>query len=159
MTKIYLDGIDIQTVFGISIESGTDDFLKYPAKKDSITHDWQDANGLDVDLTKMFFNARNISLRCNVIVDNEEQFWQNYQSFLAQLAKPGYRRIQVSQFGEKSFYCYYKECTSFTRFTRIKDNGLSRIGCKFTLNLVEGEPNIDYNNVFIVDEQGRFLVS
>jgi len=158
MTKYFIDGIDILTVFGVSVEGGSDDFLKYPAKKDSITHDWQDANGLDVDLTKIFFNARPISLKCSILVSSEEEFWNRYQSFLAQLAKPGYRRIQITQFGEKSFYCFYKECTSFTRHTRLKENP-GQIACKFTLNLLEGEPNIDYNNVFIVDEQGRFLIT
>ncbi len=158
MTKYFIDGIDIQTVFGIRVESGSDDLLKYPAKKDSITHDWQDANGVDVDLTKLFFKERTISLRCNILVEAEEEFWNKYQSFLAQMAKPGYRRLQLSEFGEKSFYVYYKECTSFERKTNIKNNP-GKIACKFTLNMVEGEPNIDNNNVFIVDEQGRFIVT
>ena len=155
--KYYIDGKDLWTVFNMFVEEGTDDFLRYPAKKDSITHDWQDSNGIDVDLTRVFFTERSITLRLGMIVSNEADFWSKYNQFLMQMALPGLRRIEPKSLGERSFYCFYKECTDFMWVTRIKN--VNKIGIKFTLNMVEPNPEIANDTVFIVDEDGRFLVT
>lgn len=153
----FIDGKDIWTVFGMFVEEGTDDFLKYPAKKDSITRDWRDANGVDVDVSQYFFTERPITLRMGMVVENEAEFWTKYNYFIAQMVTTGLRRVEPKELGERSFYCYYKECGSFTRFTRLK--GTTKIGIKFTLSLVEPGPQLESDTVFIVDEEGTFIVT
>lgn len=152
----FLDGMDLWTTFGMLVESGSDDFLKYPDRKDSITHDWQDSNGLDVDLSRPLFKDRDITLKMAIIVSSEEEFWTKRNAFLAQWAQPGTHRLTVGEF-QQTFYVYYKSCASFSRFTRILD--ATKIACKFTLVVSEPAPTFDNNDVFLVDEDGRFIVS
>jgi hypothetical protein len=155
----FIDGKDIWTAYNIFVESGSDDFLQYPAKKESITHDWMDSNGIDVDLSRVFLEPREITLRCAIIVTSSDQFWQKYTGFIADLTQPGTRRIEVAEFGSRSFNVHYKSCNDFTRLTRVKEGTTTKIACKFTLVLVEPVPVLDNGNIFIVDEDGRFLVT
>lgn len=153
-----MDGKDLWVAYNVFIESGSDDFLKYPAKKDSITHDWGDSNGIDVDLTRVFVGPRDINLRCAIIVDSTDEFWAKYNGFIADLTQPGTRRIQVAEYEGQSYLVHYKTCNSFDRFTRVKSGETTKIACKFTLTLVQPEPKIE-GDVFITDEDGRFLTT
>ena len=157
-----IDGKDFWTIFSIIVESGSSDFLKYPSKKESITRNWSDADGIDIDLSAIFFNARDISLRCAIIADDEADFWLKYEAFIVQWKQPGVHRIAVGDFGLRSFYCFYKDTTSFEKFTRISDEydgNRVKVACKFTLNITEGEPKLNNNNVFIITQDNRFLIT
>jgi hypothetical protein len=153
----FIDGSDLWTAYNVFVEEGSDDFLKYAAAKEGLSHDWGDAHGVEVDLSRRFFAPRNISLRCAIIVGTEVEFWQKYGALITQLMKPGKRRIEVAEFGNKSFFVYYKDCSSLGRFTRIRDG--NKIACKFALNLVENEPQLDASQTFIVTETGLFLIT
>ncbi|MBO9660355.1 MAG: hypothetical protein J7527_16155 [Chitinophagaceae bacterium] len=159
--KWFINGKDLYSTFGIIIESGTDGFLKWPDAKEGISRNYRDANGIDIDLSKIFFNFKEITLRCIILADSEDAFWSLRNGFMAEWAKGGYTRIQVTEFGNRSYYCYYKNMSDFTRFTpiRIEESGDIKVACKFTLNIVEGEPNLDNLATFIVDEQGRHLIT
>lgn len=157
--KYQFDGKDLWVAYSVFVESGSDDFLKYAAKKESITHDWMDSNGIDVDTSRVFVGPRDITLRCAIIVATEAEFWQKYTGFIADLTQPGSRRITVVEFGSRSFYCIYKDCGSFDRFTRLRDGTTTKIACKFSLTLTETNPNLPNDNIFIVDEEGRFLIT
>lgn len=158
--RYYIDGMDLWTVFSIIVEDGSSGFLQYAPKKESITHDWQDSHGLDVDLSQYFFEARDIPLRCAILADGEEDFWTKYQAFIQLLMQPGTRRITVGEFGERSFNVFYRECNGWDRFTRIKDKLVGeRVACKFTIIFTENEPAVNNDHVFIIDEDGRFLIT
>lgn len=154
-----MDGKDLWTAYSLVVESGSDDFLKYAPRKESITHDWQDSNGIDVDTSRPFVGPREISLRCAIITTTTADFWQKHNGLMADFMQPGKRRITVVEFGNQSFYCIYKDCNDYSRFTRVKEGTTTKIACKFTLNITEVEPFLDNNHIFIVDEDGRFLVA
>ncbi len=153
----YIDGMDIYTVFGMFVEEGTDDFLKFAARKESITHDWKDSHGIDVDATRVFLKEKEVNLKVNFIVTSEADFWLKYDAFIAQMTLPGKRRIEPKELGDRQFYCLYKECTALTRFTRIKNS--SKIAIKYNVKFVDTNENFTPVAVFIVDEDGRFLVT
>ncbi len=60
--RYYIDGIDLWTTFRIGVEKGSDDFLKIPQRKESTTHDWQDEDGIDIDLTRNFYKHEHFYL-------------------------------------------------------------------------------------------------
>lgn len=155
----FIDGKDVWISYGLIVESGSDGFLEYPATKPNISHDWPDQHGVDVDLTKMFLQAREISLRCGIIANDENDFWAKYKLLINDLTQPGNRRIEYSEFGAQSFFVYYTTTNNFTRLTRLKDGTVFIIACKFTLVLNENEPQLDASNVFIVEETGKFLIT
>lgn len=155
--QYFIDGKDLFLVFGIVVESGSDDLLKYPERKDSESYDWQDENGVDIDLSRVFFGSREINLQCSLHAQNESDFWEKYHSFLATLAQPELRRLEVTELSS-SFYVYYKNCSSFTRFTRIK-RGIAAGVSKFTLTLIEKAPTIDSSNVYMITDDNRFMIT
>jgi hypothetical protein len=153
--QYFLDGMDFWTNFSMIVESGSDDFIKFPDRKDSITHDWLDSNGLDVDLTRVTFKDRNIVLKMAIIVSTPEEFWLKRNAFLAQWSQPGTHRLTSTELGQ-SFYVFYKSCGSFSRFTRLQNT--NKIACKFTITVNEPGPTFDNNDVFLVDDDGRAIV-
>lgn len=157
--RYSIDGKDLWTVYNMFVESGSDSFLKYPSRKESITHDWRDSDGLDVDLSRVFFNARDLILNVAIVTDTKEKFWQSYKAFLVHMKQPNLRRIEVAEFDNQSFFVYYKETSNFSRFTRIQIKEGELIGCKFTIVFTETNPTLDNENVFIVDEEGRFIIT
>jgi hypothetical protein len=156
-----INGKDFWTVFSLIVEKGKDDFLKPSSRKESITRDWSDSNGLDMDLSNKVFNARDISLRCAILADSEDDFWQKLNAFKAEFMLPGFTRLQVRELGFRSYYCVYKDHTSFDSFTRIKidETNELKVACKFTINFTELEPTLENHDIFIVDELGRFLIT
>jgi hypothetical protein len=157
--KYFIDGIDLWIAFGMIVEGGSDDLLKFPERKDSISHDWQDANGIDIDLSRVFFKARDFSLRMSIIAASPADFWEKYNYFLAQMAQPGVRRLTIGEF-DRSFYVYYRKCSAFTRFTKLKNEaGQKLIGCKFTVDFTEKEPTLNNLDTYIIDEAGRFIIT
>lgn len=152
----FIDGYSLYTYFGIGVESGSADFLKFPDRKDSTSHDWKDENGLDVDLTRVFLAAREATLNMWLLADDENDFWTKYNLFLSSVTKPGLRRLTVSEF-DRDYYVYYKKMVTLTRLTRIKDT--TKIGLKFSVTFIEQDPTTNAQPTYIVDNFNRFIIT
>jgi hypothetical protein len=158
--KWYLDSIDLWDIFSMIIEEGSADFLRYPAKKESVTHDWGDSNGIDVDLSRIFLKERKGVLQCAILAKNEAEFWDKHESFFATLIQPGLRRLELNSLGNRSFFIYYEENPMYKQVTRLTNSivdGL--IAHRFSISIVEPEPQINTQNVYIVTEDGKFLIT
>jgi hypothetical protein len=156
----YMDGVDLGTNFSMIIEDGSADFLRFAPKKESITHDWGDANGIDVDLSRVFFKERSGTLNCAIITTSEVDFWPKYRAFISLLTQPGLRRLQLTAHGQQSYYIYYQECTSYKQVKSLKgDSANPLIAHKFSILVVEPNPKIDASNKFIVTANGKFLIA
>lgn len=153
--RYYLDGADMWLYYSLGVESGSDDFLKMPKRKESITHDWLDENGIDIDTSRVFLEAKEIELKCHILAANEADFWEKYNRLLTAFSKPGVRRLTIVEFG-RDFYVIYKECNIYTRFTRLLQSKL--VACKFGIKLLEQTPALT-EQTFIVDELNRFIVT
>lgn len=160
----FMDGMDLWTTFGMFIEKGSADFLQYAPKKESITHDWMDSNGIDVDVSRIFFKERTVSLNCAIIAQNEADFWIKHKSFIATFTQPGLRRLMFKSHGDNQYFVYYSSCTSYTQVKALTGKeelifGPNLVAAKFTLVIVEPNPSIDNTYVVIVDEDGRYLTT
>jgi hypothetical protein len=142
--QYYIDAIDLYNTYGVTIKAGSNDLLRFPKRKDSISHNWPDQNGIDIDLKRVMYT------------NGEQDFTNKYMAFLSHLARPGTRRIEISEVG-KSFHVYYKDCTNFVRHTRIKT--VTKVVCEFSLVLVEVSPEIDASNVYLITDDNLFLIS
>ncbi len=158
--KYFIDGFDLWTYFGIVPEKGAlDDFLKLPKRKDSISHNWMDEDGLDIDTSRVFLEAREISMNCVIIADTDDDYWTHYDQFLTLLRKPGLRRFSVAVFN-REYYLLYKECNIYQKLSAFKDtNGQNRLLCRFRLTMVEQTPTFNNTPTYIIDEAGRFLIT
>ncbi|MEZ2446129.1 hypothetical protein AB6805_30650 [Chitinophaga sp. RCC_12] len=159
--QYILDGGDLWMVYGIIVtdSAGSNDLMKFPERKDSISHDWEDENGLDIDLSRVYLKAREATFNMAILARTEVQFWEHYNAFLAMITRPDLRRLEIAELSS-SFYVYYKACSSFERFTRVKQGTFKGyIASKFSLTLVEKEPTLDASNQYWVDDENRFIIS
>lgn len=152
-----MDGFDLWTYFGITIEkTGLDDLLKIPKRKQSIEHDWLDENGLDIDLTRVYLESRDIVLKCFIIADTEVAFWDQYNRFLSLLIKPGTRRFSVNVFG-MDYYVFYKDCTIYQKLTAFQQTG--KLICRFGLTIIEQVPGFQNLPTYLINENGQFIIT
>jgi hypothetical protein len=156
----YLDGMDVWTNFAIGIKEGTAGFLQHPERKESITHNWPDQNGLDIDLSKIFFKERDIILQCWLFTETETEFWTKRNAFIQQLSKPGLRRFTVTAHGGRSYYVVYKSCSAYRQIPsktlrNVPDNMIVH---EFNITLTEPSPQIDATDIFIAADAGEFLI-
>ena len=156
--RYFINGIDLWDAFGIFIQKGSDDFLKLPERKDSITHDWMDTNGIDIDLSTPFFKEKSIALDCAMIAADATDFWTKYQQFVSLISQPGLLRFEPTHLG-RFFFVYYKNCSTYQKLTKLNSGGVIYVATKFTINIVEANPDTNNQNVYIIDEAGRFLIT
>lgn len=155
--KYFIDGIDLWTNFRIIVRKGSNDaFLKQPKKKDSLTHDWQDTNGLDVDLSKIFFEKREITLKLAMVSETETEFWRQHIAFFSMLSQPGLRRLTVKEL-DYDYFVYYSDCTSFDKIRSLRSTGKNMF--LFSLILIEPNPTIVSDITYLAVEDGRFIVT
>jgi hypothetical protein len=158
--RFFLDGIDLYTVFGIFIEEGSADFLKYPPKKASIEHDWQDSNGREVDLSRVFFDQREGTLNMAILTNLESDFWQKHNDFISQFAQPGLHRLEFSSHGSKSYFVYYQETNNYKSVKPLRGSEETGLyAYRFSMVIIEPEPQIDASNIYLIDEEGHFLIT
>ena len=158
--RVFIDGFDLWVAFNMIVESGSADFLKYAPKKDSIQHDWIDTNGIDVDLSRYVFKERTGTLRCAIITSSEADFFAKHDSFIATLTQPGSRRLQFASHGDRQYNVFYKECNSYDQVKALRgDPTNDLIAHRFNLVLTEAQPGVDSDLIYIVDDEGRFIVT
>lgn len=156
----FIDGADLALTYNIFVEDGSADFLKYPARKQTIEHDWKDSNGIDVDLSRIFLKERTGTLNVVIVTETEADYFTKHTAFITQLAQPGLRRLQVTAHGQRSYYLCYQDCTAYKQIIPLKGSDMEgMIVHRFSIQLMEPEPKLDASDVFIVDENGRFLIT
>lgn len=93
-----IDGTNLATL-GIFIErGGSDDFLSFPDRRTPDQNDWEEHDGLDVDLSDCFFDAKRVKVNYVIIAENETTFKNNLNAFEALHFAPGLRQIFVREF-------------------------------------------------------------
>lgn len=157
----FIDGIDLWASFSIVMEEGSADFLKYARRKESTEHDWQDAHGVQVDLSRFFFQKREIVLNLMLFAETESEFWTKYQSFIATMTQPGLRRLEMKSHNNKSYYIHYHETNNWSQIKSLKGTWAEayKIIQRFSIVVIEPEPQVDASNVYLVTEDNKFLIS
>lgn len=154
----FLDGFDLWTTFGIAVQKGSADFLKMPPKKQSTEHDWPDANGIDVDLSAMYFSQREGTLTLLMVAESEQEWWDRYELFKSLLSQPGLRRLSITAHGQRSYYVFYKETSSWSQVKPLQ-NSSGKVMQQFSITIVEPEPQPSNLNLFLTTEDGKLLIA
>lgn len=119
--------------FGLFIQSGTADLLKFPERKDPISEDWPDEDGAAYDLKAPRFKDKEVRLHCAFIASSDADFWMAYNTLFEELKKPGYQKLYVHDHS-KTYEVFYKQSGEFKKATkRLK--GVDTIFVKFHLTL------------------------
>lgn len=156
----FIDGIDLWTKFSLALEEGSADFLKFPPKKASTEHDWEDSNGVDIDLSRFFFQQREGVLQFAIFATTEADFWKKHDEFIFMFTQPGLRRFEMASHSNRSYYIYYKECNNYNQVKAITGKGGTyKIAHRFSMVVVEPNPRQDPQNLYVVDEDGHFFIT
>ncbi len=68
-----LNGTDIQTLGAFLVKGGDYDLLSFPERKEPVKNNWFEHDGLDVDLTAVYFKAKTIRLKYGIMAANATQ--------------------------------------------------------------------------------------
>lgn len=162
MIKYKLNNKDFKAVFGIDVSIGSGSFLAFPKRKDSLSKNWAEVNGLDIDLDEPFFEAREFKLNCCLNIVNlgnpqaaTTDFWNKYNGLFTELSGMGTHQLYIDDLG-KTFYVYYKEQGNISKITPISSG---KIAVTFDLIFAEVSPTANISAVYLVDEQDRYLIA
>jgi|SRR6185437_7981526 len=150
-----LNGHDLKETYGLVISNGTSQFLQFPARKDSVNHDWPEEQGLDIDLGNPKFKAREFTLTCAIIADNQDDFKSRYNGLFTELSGLDTHALYLGELDE-TYQVYYKNQVNLTKLSKI--NNTVKVGVKFDLVFGETNPDDNMSAVFLVDDNGAYIV-
>lgn len=116
----YIRGLDAFTTYGIVVSSGSDDFAKPRKRKEPLSHNWLDEPGTEYDLDEPEFEDKQLSLKFTILANSEVDFNTKESDFTDLLEAAGTFPIENVQTG-RVYSVFYRECTSYKRYTRIKE--------------------------------------
>lgn len=136
---LVIDGVDAYSELGFVVLDGSmEDWLLYPEMKEPFTHDWNDEEGLEVDLENVYLKEKKTSLKVYFIVDSEVEFWTKYKATLELLSSPGIRTIYYRAM-DKEFGAYYTKASNPERKKGPKN--VDKIVIGMTLHFVMPDPS------------------
>ena len=125
--------VDAYASYGLSMSGTGLSRLMTPAPhKNPIVNKNILSHGESVVSTPDKKDVRQVSLEVHFHAPDEATFWQRYESFCTQVLDPGLINIKTSFRPSVVYHFYYRECTQFTEFRRMK--------AKFILILNEPHP-------------------
>ncbi len=121
---MFLDKINnknLYDAFGLVIQTGTQDLLKYPERKPRLENDWAEEHGKEYDLKEPKFKDKEVSLHCAFKADNDTAFWQGYNAFFSEITKEGWQDLYIDDHS-KTYKVFYKNSTAFKKsLKRLKN--------------------------------------
>lgn len=135
---LLMDGTDCWTAYGISMDGTNNALLAFPERKDSLSFNYTDQDGLSIDLTAPAFKARQMKLSFWLMATNSTTFWTQYQSWFSALTSPGSRSIFISEL-QSTVSLFYVGTDSLDKVTPITGN-TTGVYMKMVLNFSETIP-------------------
>lgn len=161
MNQYKLDGNDIDTLYGITVykDSGSressDSFLAWPKRKDSLTVDRQDQDGMRIDLNDPKVASREFILKCAIKAANRDDFYQKYNGFRTAVLGAETHTIYSYDLNQ-TFNVFYKEQQNFKTLSNVNQDN---VWATFDVVFGETNPNENMQFVYLVDDQDRYLIA
>lgn len=129
-----LNSLSLWEEFGVVIQTGKQELLKFPARKTTFSQSWRESNGKEYDLSTPVLEDKEVTLQCAFMADTLANFWTKYDTLLFELTLPGERQLYVDDHG-KTYNFFYKDSSNWVISTK-KLSGVSKIFVKFNLQIV-----------------------
>ena len=93
--RLYIDGFDAYTVYGVYItEGGYNELVAMPALKTVETNDWQEEDGVEADLLSPVLNTKDVQIKFAIT-----ESYGRYFSLIELLSDGSYHTFNVSYIG------------------------------------------------------------
>lgn len=135
IVNYYIDGVDFKTL-NVYVEA-SDGLLSRPKLKAPLTVKWDEYHGEFPDLSKKYYEAREIVLSCFIKGSSKADFITKCNGFLAKFDAPGLHRLMVSVDGSEPLI--YQVYLADGVDVRKEWSDTTMIGT-FTVKLREPEP-------------------
>ena len=109
-----IDNIDIDDLGMLILRGGDNDFLSFPERKPPMQNDWFEYDGLDVDLSEVFFQPKELNVKFNMTCPDTDTFLYNLDELHRILSKSGYRQMYIRDF-DRTFSLRYVSCPQFAQ--------------------------------------------
>ena len=126
--KCFIDGNDIYSTYGVVIEK-SEGALGVLQMKDRKVHVWPDEHGESVDLDSIYFEGRDITLRCYIEGTSAANYVTRIKNFFNALSAPKFRYLKFANIN-KGYLVYLRNGSDVIRLTNFTN--VPVIG-KFTL--------------------------
>jgi len=161
--SILIDGRDGWQEFGIIVlRDGWNDWLTFPEMKPPFSYSWEDEDGVEVDLSRVFVKEKSVSLKILFVANSGSEFWKNYGALQDALLAPGIRTVFINEIG-RLFEVYYSKSSKISKFTRLKN--VNKIAVGMTLEFVMPNPVIEIfkallfgSNEDMITENGKNIL-
>lgn len=124
MGSCIIDGIDIGNWGMFILKGGDYDFLPFPERKKPAQNDWFEEDGLDVDLSEVYFKEKKLNVKFYIKADTGVEFKSRLNNFFSLISAPGYRSLYSREF-DRTFILRYISCSDYTH-----SGGLFKPGTK-----------------------------
>jgi len=108
-----INGVDIADLGMFILRGGDNDLIAFPSRKEPPSNDWYELDGLDVDLSEVYFNAKKVTIKFYLAAETSEEFTANMNAFRHLITSSGYKSIYIREFN-KTFRLRYISCSQFT---------------------------------------------
>jgi hypothetical protein len=133
VATVFIDGNDLYAEYGLILLRGSYDGLMQPPKrKASLQNNWQDQDGLDIDLTDPHWEEKEVDLKFLMTATSEAMWWVQYNAFFTLVKGAARHVLQVTELNQ-SFNFYYKEVSNYTQITTITNRSL--VAAQFTMKI------------------------
>lgn len=151
-----LNGKSLKGLFGTLISGGSGSLLIYPKRKDSLSTDWPEEEGIDIDLSDPTFEAREFTLNMTLLADSLADFKSKYNGLFTELSGQDTHELYIGDH-DTTYIVYYKSQANFKKLVNSFNNG--KVGVTFDLVFGETNPDDNIPAVYLVDDQDRYLTA
>lgn len=153
--KYILNGYDLEEKFGLIIKNGVDPLLAMPERKESVTNDFQDQNGIEKDLAAPKFKARTFVFDCALEANDANDLQVKYFGLFNLLSQQGVYTL-YNDFLNLTVTIFYTKFTSNNSGLYKTSN--NKIATDFKLEFGETDPYGNIPIVYLVDDVDRYLI-
>ncbi len=149
--KYFINNVDIFLQWGIIIKKGVfSELLRFPKRKELLTHNWNDEHGTERDDTPLF-DSMKVSMDIVFIAANEADFWTKYTDFYNFILASGYFVFRSEDLN-KEFIYLYDEMTPFKNLTPITQG--NKVYSEFTITFINDDVG---SNEIVISEHTVFV--
>jgi len=151
-----LNGKILKDLFGAVISGGSGSLLAYPKRKESLSTDWPEEEGIDIDLSAPTFEAREFTLNMALLAESLADFKSKYNGLFTELRGQDTHELYIADH-DTTYILYYKSQSNFKKLVNSFNNG--KVGVTFDLVFGETNPDDNISAVYLVEDQDRYLTA
>lgn len=128
-----INSVNIATLGMLLLKGGDADLLMFPERKEPSQNDWFEQDGLDVDLSESFFNARRITFKFRLKAISTADFTNKITSFESLLYASGLKSVYLSNLN-KTWSLRFVAISDYRFKGGLKKSGekIAEFNCEFS---------------------------